>query len=234
MENYGKAMELAESATESEGAAMEKYNIYQDSMAAGLDRINALWETFIINLGEDDVLKNWVSLFEELMKIVSSKEFTTFLTWGTLPITIAVGVAKLVPAIKTITAATDEAAIASAKLTRSWSTFAIVVASIALAVQVITYIATAQDRLRGSLDETIESINSVDSELESLEDELNSINEQIDEIAEHILILGGQPLGTVKDYLDISTIKEAENKKIKSAEIFKRSIGRNRKSNCTS
>ena len=40
------------------------------------------------------------------------------------------------------------------------------------------------------------------------------------QIAEHILILGGQPLGTVKDYLDISTIKEAENKKIKSAEIY--------------
>ena len=50
-----------------------------------------------------------------------------------------------------------------------------------------------------------------------LEELYNEINEQIDEIAEHILILGGQPLGTVKDYLDISTIKEAENKKIKSA-----------------
>ena len=53
-----------------------------------------------------------------------------------------------------------------------------------------------------------------------LEELYNEINEQIDEIAEHILILGGQPLRTVKDYLDISTIKEAENKKIKSAEIY--------------
>ena len=53
-----------------------------------------------------------------------------------------------------------------------------------------------------------------------LEELYNEINEQIDEIAEHILILGGQPLGTGKDYLDISTIKEAENKKIKSAEIY--------------
>ena len=35
-----------------------------------------------------------------------------------------------------------------------------------------------------------------------LEELYNEINEQIDEIAEHILILGGQPLGTVKDYLD--------------------------------
>ena len=57
----------------------------------------------------------------------------------------------------------------------------------------------------------------VHAKLEELYDE---INEQIDEIAEHIAILGGQPLGTMKDYLEKSSIKEAENKKIKSAEIY--------------
>ena len=55
---------------------------------------------------------------------------------------------------------------------------------------------------------------------EKLEELYNEINETIDEIAEHILILGGQPLGTLKDYLEKSTIKEAENKKIKSSEIY--------------
>ena len=53
-----------------------------------------------------------------------------------------------------------------------------------------------------------------------LEELYNEINEQIDEIAEHIAILGGQPLGTLKDYLEKSIIKEAENKKIKSSEIY--------------
>ena len=57
----------------------------------------------------------------------------------------------------------------------------------------------------------------VHAKLEELYDE---INEQIDEIAEHIAILGGQPLGTMKDYLEKSSIKEAENKKIKSEEIY--------------
>ena len=55
---------------------------------------------------------------------------------------------------------------------------------------------------------------------EKLEELYNEINESIDEIAEHILILGGQPLGTLKDYLAISTIQEAENKKVKSDEIY--------------
>ena len=53
-----------------------------------------------------------------------------------------------------------------------------------------------------------------------LEELYNEINKSIDEIAEHILILGGQPLGTLKDYLEISTIKEAENKKVKSDQVY--------------
>lgn len=53
-----------------------------------------------------------------------------------------------------------------------------------------------------------------------LEEYYNCIFKQIDEVAEHILILGGQPLGTLKDYMEITKIKEAENKKVKSDEII--------------
>ena len=53
-----------------------------------------------------------------------------------------------------------------------------------------------------------------------LEEYYNGINEQIDEVAEHILSIGGEPLGRMKDYLDTTKLKEAENKKICSKEIF--------------
>lgn len=53
-----------------------------------------------------------------------------------------------------------------------------------------------------------------------LEELYNEINISIDEIAEHILILGGQPLGTLKDYIQISNIEEAENIKIRSNKIY--------------
>lgn len=53
-----------------------------------------------------------------------------------------------------------------------------------------------------------------------LEEYYDDVNEQIDEIAEHVLILGKQPWGTMKDYMDNSSIVEAENKKIKSEAIF--------------
>ena len=54
-----------------------------------------------------------------------------------------------------------------------------------------------------------------------LEEYYNGVNSEIDEIAEKILMLGGQPLGSMKDYLEISKIKEAENVKISGDEVLK-------------
>ncbi len=53
-----------------------------------------------------------------------------------------------------------------------------------------------------------------------LEEMYDNISKQIDEIAEHILILGEQPLGRLKDYIEISNIKETESKNIQSEEIY--------------
>ena len=53
-----------------------------------------------------------------------------------------------------------------------------------------------------------------------LEEYYDEANKQIDEIAEHILMLGYQPLGRMKDYLEISKIKEAENKKVNTQTVF--------------
>lgn len=47
-----------------------------------------------------------------------------------------------------------------------------------------------------------------------LEEYYDDINDQIDEIAEHILSIGGQPLGKLEDYLKSSKILEASNQKI--------------------
>lgn len=53
-----------------------------------------------------------------------------------------------------------------------------------------------------------------------LEEYYNEINEQVDEVAEHILSLDGQPLGTLKDYLNSTKIAEAENKKVDNVEVI--------------
>ena len=55
---------------------------------------------------------------------------------------------------------------------------------------------------------------------EKLEEDYDCINKQIDEIGEHILILGGEPLGTMKDYLANTKIAEAKNERIDSCNIY--------------
>ena len=51
-----------------------------------------------------------------------------------------------------------------------------------------------------------------------LEEYYDALNEQIDDVAERILSIGGRPLGTLKDYLAVTTVKEAENKEISIAD----------------
>ena len=59
---------------------------------------------------------------------------------------------------------------------------------------------------------------------EKLEEYYDEINEQIDEVAEHILMLGGEPLGTMQDYLNKACIKEAKNEKIQDNVMFENVI----------
>lgn len=53
-----------------------------------------------------------------------------------------------------------------------------------------------------------------------LEEYYDEVNEQIDEIAEHILMLNGEPFGTMKDYLENTTVQEAKNEKVEDNIVF--------------
>ena len=57
-----------------------------------------------------------------------------------------------------------------------------------------------------------------------LEEYYDDVNRQIDEIAEHILILGHQPMGTMKGYLETSKIQEAEDKKVSTDVVLRGTI----------
>lgn len=54
--------------------------------------------------------------------------------------------------------------------------------------------------------------------LQKLYEELDG---HIDDVAERILSIGGQPLGTMKSYLEVTKITEAENKKIATKDALK-------------
>lgn len=54
-----------------------------------------------------------------------------------------------------------------------------------------------------------------------LEEFYDGVNGQIDEVAEQLLMLGGQPLGRMEDYLKIGKIQEAANEKVSADVVFK-------------
>ena len=54
-----------------------------------------------------------------------------------------------------------------------------------------------------------------------LEELYDGINEMIDEVAENMLMEGIEPKGSLKEFLEVASIQEAEAKSIKSKYIFK-------------
>ena len=54
-----------------------------------------------------------------------------------------------------------------------------------------------------------------------LEEIYNGINSSIDELAENILMLGYKPVASLKEFLEVSDIEEAEMEDVKSKHIFK-------------
>lgn len=72
MQNYDKALMLAGEALGSEGAAMEKYGYYQDSIAAKMDRITASWQEFIIKMQESEIIGDVLSGIEGIMSALAS------------------------------------------------------------------------------------------------------------------------------------------------------------------
>lgn len=73
MENYDKALALENSALNSNGKAMQKYAVYQDSIAAKQDRINALAQTWVQNMNFEWAIGQLLSLGEAFMKVFSNK-----------------------------------------------------------------------------------------------------------------------------------------------------------------
>lgn len=57
-----------------------------------------------------------------------------------------------------------------------------------------------------------------------LEEYYNHINDGIDDIAEIILMIGGSPLASMKEFLDNSHIQEAQRQPVESNDIYKEVI----------
>lgn len=197
MENYERATDLATSALNSNGAAMEKYEVYRASIEAGLERITALWQTLIIRLGENGALKDIINIVENFMKVLSSEAGAMALKWGTLPSIVIGACLKMIPAIKAYEVAQKAAAAADIATAEGMALKAVAskamfgVAALAATAAIVAFTIVGQaidelivttDELRESLAGTIEDINSLTSELDSLNDKLETTQDRMKEL----------------------------------------------------
>ena len=53
-----------------------------------------------------------------------------------------------------------------------------------------------------------------------LEELYDNVNERIDEVAERILAVGGRPYGTLKKYLEVTTLEEAKDEDISTKDAI--------------
>lgn len=199
MSNYDKALKLENSALNSNGKAMEKYAIYQDSIAAKQERITALAQTWVQEMDVEWMIGKLLSLAEALMKVFSNKTIV-LITQATAAI---LAFAKGFAAAKTI--------IDGASITISG-----VVPIIAGVVAAITVVAALIDHFHKSVAELRSELQGLNNEFDASVSALEGYEEQlqnnIDKINELKMLIDGGVGGLVEQE-QIDNLKK-ENKQI--------------------
>lgn len=199
MGNYDKALALENSALNSNGKAMEKYAIYQDSIAAKQERITALAQTWVQEMDVEWMIGKLLSLAEALMKVFSN-ETIVLITQATAAI---LAFAKGLAAAKTII---DGASITIGSVV---PIIAGVIAAITVVVALVDHFHKSVSELRSELQGLNSEFDASVSALEGYEEQLQSNIDKINELK--TLIDGG--VGGLVEQEQIDNLKK-ENKQL--------------------
>ena len=181
MENFGRATELSTVALNAEGAAMEKYNVYQGSVEASQERINALFEKFVVNLDVEDKYKTVLWFFEGLMQIASSDQITNFLKYGSAISVASIAMLKLISVTQKMETA-NYALRKSLEKTASSAQLVIAVAAFIAVIQILDAVIVTNKELSKSIAESEDKIKTWTSEMDSLDGKLKTTKERLEEL----------------------------------------------------
>ena len=199
MENYDKALKLEESALDSNGKAMQKYAIYQDSIAAKQDRITALFQTWVQEMNFEWLIGKLLSLGEALMKVFGSET--------------AVAIAKITSLI--------------VALSKAWAAFTAIAGGAAITIggiapivlgiaAAITAVVWAVDKFHKSANDLRSDLNGLEGEIEQSESAHESYSQQLQDNIDKIKELQGlidKGTGGLVEQSEIDGLKE-ENKQL--------------------
>lgn len=203
-DNYDKALDLENSALNSNGKAMQKYQAYQDSIAAQQDRINALAQTWVQNMNFEWATEQLLSFGEVFLKIFSNETATSITKVTALFIAFGVAVKAL-------------SEYRSAKATGDVVKMLIAKPKIVLGVvAAITALVWIIDKLHKSTSELRRELQGLTSELETSKTNVESYSQQIEENSNNIAKLQSlidSGVGGIVEQEDIDKLKE-ENEQL--------------------
>ena len=216
MENYDKALKLEESALNSNGKAMQKYQVYQDSIAAKQERITALFQTFVQNVDLEYIVGKLLDLGEALMKVFSND--------------VAVNIGKATAAVIIFTKAIKsvlhlmEVAASAGGIAGVKDIFALfglsglstVIPLIVATVAAITALVYIVDKLHHSSAELAQELQGLDNEIDSSQSEIDEYKSKIAENDKKIQELQdtiNKGIGGLVEQDELDRLKE-ENKQL--------------------
>lgn len=216
MSNYDKALALENSALNSNGKAMQKYQVYQDSIAAKQERITALFQTFVQNVDLEYIVGKLLDLGEALMKVFSND--------------VAVNIGKATAAVIIFTKAIKsvlhlmEVAASAGGIAGAKDIFALfglsglstVIPLIVATVAAITALVYIVDKLHHSAAELAQELQGLDNEIDSSQSEIDEYKSKIAENDKKIQELQdtiNKGIGGLVEQDELDRLKE-ENKQL--------------------
>ena len=215
-DNYDKALKLENSALNSNGKAMQKYQVYQDSIAAKQERITALFQTFVQNVDLEYIIGKLLDLGEALMKVFSND--------------VAVNIGKATAAVIIFTKAVKsvlhlmEVAASAGGIAGAKDIFALfglsglstVIPLIVATVAAITALVYIVDKLHHSAAELAQELQGLDNEIDSSQSEIDEYKSKIadnDKKIQELQDTINKGIGGLVEQDELDRLKE-ENKQL--------------------
>ena len=215
-ENYDKALALENSALNSNGKAMQKYQVYQDSIAAKQERITALFQTFVQNVDLEYIVGKLLDLGEALMKVFSNDVAVNI---GKATVAVIIFSKAIKSVLHLMEVAASAGGIAGAKdifALFGLSGLSTVIPLIVATVAAITALVYIVDKLHHSSAELAQELQGLDNEIDSSQSEIDEYKSKIAENDKQIQELQDtidKGIGGLVEQDELDRLKE-ENKQL--------------------
>jgi TP901 family phage tail tape measure protein len=182
MQNYTQSLDNYETALNSAGTAQKKFEIYQESSKAAIDKLTSSWEGFWQNSIDSSLIKNIIVTLSELIDSLDNVGRVILILTGLFTMfqykaiaNFVTGLGSSVKGLFAFKAAADGATIAVTGLQRAFGIIGIALTALTIAY---TAISSAQQKAREESEKLVKIKQDEIAQLSELKQKYNELQEQ--------------------------------------------------------